>query len=181
MGVMAIRVDTPALAARTVATVAAFLLLVAPMGLTRAATAAGIFQQMIGSWRGDGSIKWYDGTSESMRCTAKNEVTDDGNKIAQTLTCANPSAGTPWKIRSNLTYRQAAGVINGTWSESNFGLSGHITGSANPSTIEARVTTTAQNVSVRVSVVTRGNEQSVILRVNTPEGLTEISVRMRKA
>jgi hypothetical protein len=151
------------------------------MGLTRAATAAGIFQQMAGSWRGDGAIRYYDGSRESMRCTAKNEVTDDGNKIKQVLTCANPSAGTPWKITSNLAYRQAAGVINGTWSESNYGFSGHITGSANSSKIEARVTTTTQNVSVRVSVVTGGDQQTVTLLVTTPEGLTEISVNMRKA
>ena len=38
------------------------------------------------------------------------------------------SAGAPWKITSNLAYRAAAGVVNGTWSETNYGLSGHVTG-----------------------------------------------------
>lgn len=161
--------------------VAAFLLLVASIGLTPAATAAGIFQQMTGMWRGDGSIRYYDGTKESLRCTAKNEVTDDGNKIAQVLTCANPSAGTPWKITSNLTYREVAGVISGSWSETNYGLSGHIAGSASNGRIDGQVSTTSQNISVRVSVVTSGNQQTVNLRVTTPEGLTEISVQMSKA
>jgi hypothetical protein len=178
---MAIRLDAPAVAARAVAVVAAFLLLVAPIGLTHAATAAGIFQHMGGMWRGDGSIKYYDGSHESMRCTAKNEVTDDGNKITQVLTCANPSAGTPWKITSNLTYREAAGVVNGSWSESNYGFAGHVTGRASSSKIEAQVSTTTANVSVRVSVLTSGNQQTVNMRVTTPEGLTEISVQMRKA
>lgn len=181
MGFMAIRLGAAALAARTMAVTAALLILVAPIGLTPAATAAGIFQQMTGMWRGDGSIKWYDGSTESLRCTAKNDVTDDGNKMAQVLTCANPSAGAPWKITSNLTYRQAAGVVNGSWRESHMGLSGQISGSANSSKIEALVSTATDNISVRVSVSTSGVQQTVNLEVRSPEGLTVISVQMRKA
>jgi len=158
----------------------AALLLCASVALAPAA-AAGIFAGMDGSWRGDGSVKWYNGESEGMRCRATNEVMEDGNKMQQTLTCANPSFGEPWRIKSNLTYRQAAGVINGSWSESNYGLSGSLTGSATSSKIDAEVKTTAQNVSVRLSVVTNNGQQIVSMRVRTPEGLTEISVRMRKA
>ena len=176
---MLFRQQAPARAARSALGLAA-LLLFASIEFAPAA-AAGIFAGMDGSWRGDGSVKWYNGESEGMRCRATNEVTDDGNKITQTLTCANPSFGEPWKIKSNLTYRQSAGVVNGSWSESNYGLSGSITGSASSNKIDAQVTTTAQNVSVRVSVVTQGGQQIVNMRVRTPEGLTEISVRMRKA
>jgi hypothetical protein len=158
----------------------AALLLCASVALAPA-VAAGIFAGMDGAWRGDGSVKWYNGESEGMRCRATNEVMEDGFKLRQTLTCANPSFGEPWRIKSNLTYRQAAGVINGSWSESNYGLSGSLTGSANASKIDAQVTTSAQNVSVRLSVVTNDGQQIVSMRVRTPEGLTEISVRMRKA
>lgn len=173
----------PGLAARAAAVFAAFLVLVGPAGLTSVASAAGIFEQMTGTWRGDGSVKWYDGTSESMRCTAENDVTNDGNKIEQTLTCANPSAGAPWRIKSSLSYNEAAGVITGDWSENNYGLNGRVTGSANTRNIEAQVSVTnTQNIrSVRVSVATNGNQQTVTMRITTPEGLTEVSVRMRRA
>jgi len=76
---------------------------------------------------------------------------------------------------------EAAGAVTGNWSENNYGLSGHITGSANTRNIEAQVTVSAQNISVRVSVSTSGSQQTVTLRVTTPEGLTEISVHMRRA
>ena len=181
MDSMAFRPVPRRLAARIIAALTAVIVLASPLGLVNSAGAVGIFQQMQGTWRGDGSVEWYDGTRESMRCTAKNEVTDNGNKIAQTLTCANPSAGAPWRIRSNLSYAEAAGAVSGTWSENNYGLSGHINGSANARNIDAQVSVSAQNVSVRVSVVTNGNRQTVIMRVTTPEGLTEISVNMSRA
>lgn len=177
---MAFRPVQRGLAARATAAFTAVLLLAAPTGLVPAAGAAGIFQQMQGTWRGDGSVEWYDGTRESMRCTAQNEVTDNGNKIAQTLTCANPSAGAPWRITSNLSYAESAGAVSGTWSENNYGLSGFINGSANARNINAQVSVSAQNVSVRVSVVTNGNRQTVTMSVTTPEGLTQVNVNMSR-
>jgi len=108
-------------------------------------------------------------------------VAEDGYKIEQTLTCANPSLGEPWKIKSSLAYREAAGVVVGTWSESKYGMSGNLTGRATISRIDAQVrTTTSSNVSVRVLVTTSGNQQAIVMKVASPEGLTEVSVTMRK-
>ncbi len=146
------------------------------------ALAAGIFAPMDGDWQGDGSITWYSGETERLRCKAANDVTDDGNKIEQTLTCANPSLGEPWKIKTSLSYRSAAGVVIGTWNESKYGMKGNITGPASGSKIDARVRPVgSNNVSVRVLVTTSDGQQVVVLKVQTPEGLTEISVTMRKA
>lgn len=143
--------------------------------------AAGIFAAMSGAWRGDGSIRWYSGETERIRCKATNDVAEDGYKIEQTLTCANPSLGEPWRIKSSLAYREAAGVVVGTWSESKYGMSGNLTGRATISRIDAQVrTTTSSNVSVRVLVTTSGNQQAIVLKVASPEGLTEVSVTMRK-
>lgn len=177
---MAIRLGAPALAAKTVATVAAFLILLAPMGLAPSAMAAGIFQQMTGTWRGNGSIKWYDGTNESLRCTATNEVSDGGNKLNQVLKCASASGSAPLNIITDLSYRESAGVVVGNWRETNYKWGGHISGSANARRIDARVSMTDGNVSVRISVVTNGGQQTVTLSVTSPEGLTEISAQMRK-
>ena len=101
-----------------VASVAAALCLcVAPLGEPTAAAAAGIFAVMDGNWQGDGSIKWYSGESEPIRCKSTNDVASDGYQLKQTLTCANPSLGEPWKINTDISYREAAGVIIGTWNE----------------------------------------------------------------
>jgi hypothetical protein len=177
-GIMAIRLGAPALAAKTVAIVAAFLILLAPIGFAPAAAAAGIFQQMTGTWRGNGSIKWYDGQNESLRCTATNEVKDDGNKLNQVLKCA--SRDNNLNIITDLSYRSAAGVVVGNWRETNFKWGGHISGTANARRINARVSMTDGNVSVRISVVTNGGQQTVTLSITSPEGLTEISAQMRK-
>jgi hypothetical protein len=165
-----------------VASVAAALCLcVAPLGEPTAAAAAGIFAVMDGNWQGDGSIKWYSGESEPIRCKSTNNVASDGYQLKQTLTCANPSLGEPWKINTDISYREAAGVIIGTWNESRYGLSGQITGRANQTKIDARVrTVTNNNIAVHVQVTTSGTQQMVNLEVTTPEGLTQISVNLKK-
>ena len=179
---MAIRSDLSARTAKAVAVVTTLVLLVAPVGLTAAAVAAGIFQSMDGSWRGDGSIKWYDGTTESLRCTAKNDVTDDGNKLNQDLKCASASGSAPLNIVTDISYRAAAGVVVGTWYEKNYfkGGGGHISGSATGSKISALVSIPSSNISVHVSVITSGGQQTVTMSITSPEGQTEISAKMRK-
>ncbi len=176
---MAIRY-TSALAAKLVPAFVALFLLAGPLAPATAASAAGIFLGMDGSWRGNGSIKYTNGQSEGMTCIAKNEVTDDGNKIQQTLTCAFASGGDKLVIKSNLTYRHAAGVVVGNWSESSYGVGGQISGTANANRIIASVKTTSQNLSVAVEVVTRGGQQTVTLRPTNLD-VTEVVVRLDKS
>jgi hypothetical protein len=146
------------------------------------ALASGIFASMSGDWSGDGTITWYSGETEQMRCKATNSVAEDGYKLAQTLTCANPSIGEPWKIKSDLAYREAAGIVVGSWSESKYGMNGDLSGRASPSKIDAQVRTRSNsNISVQVVVLTNGDQQSVVMKVTSPEGLTEIAVTMKKA
>jgi hypothetical protein len=146
------------------------------------AAAAGIFAAMGGAWQGDGSITWYTGETERLHCKATNDIAEDGYKIGQTLICANASLGEPWKITSSLSYREAAGVVVGSWSESKYGMAGNLSGRASVSKIDARVRVASNsNVSVQVIVTTNGNQQKVVMKVTSPEGLTEIAVDMRKA
>ncbi len=165
-----------------IASIAAVLCIgVAPLGEPTAAASAGIFAVMDGNWQGDGSIKWYSGESELIRCKSANDVADDGYHLKQSLTCANPSLGEPWKINTDIAYREAAGVIIGTWNESRYGLNGQISGRANQTKIDAVVkTASSSNIAVRVSVTTSSSQQVVSLNVTTPEGLTVISVTLHK-
>ncbi len=157
-------------AAPVAACVAAVVLFAAP-----AASAAGLFSQMDGDWRGKGSVIYSGGQSEGMTCKATYEVTDDGNKIKQDLVCAFASGGAPLKITSDITYRVAAGVINGYWREGSYGLSGSLMGRASRNKITAQVSTTSANLSVEVEVVTQGGQQTVTLR---PTGLDVREVRV---
>lgn len=159
----------------------AMLFLLAPTVGLATASAAGIFSGMAGAWRGDGSIKYVNGQSEGMRCTAENDVSDDGNKVLQVLTCAFASGGSPLKIRTDISYREAAGVVKGFWSESSYGVHGEITGNIRGGTIRARVKpSTTQNITVDVEVVTQGATQTITLHP-TNYDVKEVSVRLRKS
>jgi hypothetical protein len=168
-------------AARPLAVATALTWLAASSAFEPAAS-AGFFQHLAGSWRGEGTLEWFDGTSEGLRCNAENEATDGGNKLNLVLKCASPNLAAPLNIVTDITYRAAAAVFTGTWQETSLlRWSGRISGSAKGNRIDARVSiTTIQNISVRMSVTASGGQQVVILSATSPEGLTEVTVRMRK-
>jgi hypothetical protein len=159
---------------------AALVMFVGSLGIAPAAVASGIFLGMDGSWRGDGAIKYTSGESESMTCVAKNEVSDDGNKIKQVLTCAFASGGDKLKVTSDLSYRAAAGVVVGHWRESSYGVNGQISGTATSTKITAQVKSTSQNLSIGVEVVMNGGQQLVTLRPTNLD-VTEARVLLSKS
>jgi hypothetical protein len=140
--------------------------------------AAGLFAGMEGSWRGEGSLKWSTGENERMRCTAKYEVEEDGNKLVQNLTCATDS--TRLVVKSAITYKPDAGVITGSWSETGYGINGWVTGTAGVGSIQANVQSSDKDFNAKVSVVTRGGEQIVKI-IPTNLDVTEVSVTMQRA
>ncbi len=142
-----------------------------------AAAAAGLFDGMGGAWKGDGSIAWTTGETEHMRCTAKYEVQKEGNRIVQGLTCATDS--TRLIIKSTITYNPAAGAITGDWSETSYGINGYVTGTANATSVNALVQSTDHRFTAKVTVITRGTDQTVTI---APQGLdvTNVAVKLKR-
>ncbi len=158
-------------------TVVAAAFLVASWATTApGVAAAGLFTNLAGSWRGDGSIGWSTGETERIRCTAIYEVERDGNKLLQNLTCATDS--TRLIIKSDITYNPSAGAISGTWTETSYGVNGRVTGSANAAKIQAIVQSTDKRFTARVTVVTRGDVQTVTITSDLE--LKEVSVELRR-
>jgi hypothetical protein len=153
------------------------VLLIFSHGMPSQSHAAGIFSGLGGSWRGDGSIKWTNGETERIRCQGAYRVGSGGNQIEQKLTCASDS--TKLSVEADITYNPEAGVITGSWSETGYGVGGWVSGTANATTINARVRSGDNKFNARVSVVTRGARQTVSIR---PQGLdvTEVSVTLRR-
>ncbi len=139
--------------------------------------AAGLFDGLAGSWKGDGSIGWTSGETEHIRCTAKYEVDGGGNKLTQNLTCATDS--TRLVVKSDISYNPSAGAITGTWSETNYGINGRVTGSANAARIKAIVQSGDRRFTARVTVTTNGGNQTVTI---APEGIdvTEVNVTLKR-
>ena len=143
----------------------------------QAASAAGLFTDMAGSWRGEGWVTWSTGETEILRCTATYEVEDEGNKIEQNLTCATDT--TKLVVKSTISFRPAAGAIVGTWSETTYGVNGRVSGSASQGRIQALVQSGDKKFTARVNVTTRGGEQTVTISPQNIE-LAEVSVTLKK-
>lgn len=154
------------------------LMLSAWLALLAPAAAAGLFVGMEGSWRGEGTIDWKTGESERMRCTAKYEVENDGNKLIQSLTCATDS--TRLVIKSTINYNPDAGAVTGTWAETSYGITGFVTGIAGPGKVQAQVKSADNRFTARVNVTMRGAEQDVSILPRNFD-VTEVAVTLRRS
>jgi hypothetical protein len=154
---------------------AAFLALGATMFSELASAEEGLFAGLAGSWRGEGSLKWATGENERMRCTAKYEVTEDGNKIEQDMVCATDS--TRLVVKSDITYRPAAGVITGQWSERGYGINGWVTGTAKTGSIDANVESRDKSFSAKVGIMMQEGSQIVTIQPKNLD-VTEALVTM---
>jgi hypothetical protein len=141
------------------------------------APAAGLFEGMQGSWRGEGKIDWKTGETERMRCTAKYRVESEGNKLTQNLTCATDS--TRLVIESTIKYNPDAGAVTGDWAETSYGIRGFVTGNAGPGKVQAQVKSADNKFTARVSVLLRGSEQEVSIKPQNFD-VTEVAVTLRR-
>lgn len=120
--------------------------------------AAGPFTNLAGSWSGGGQIAMADGNTEQLRCRASYNTDGSGNALRLNLRCA--SASYNFELGSDVTYE--GGQLSGRWSEASRNVSGSVSGTATTSQIQA--TASGQNFSANLSLVTRGNRQTVSIR-----------------
>ena len=102
-----------------------------------------------------------DGSSERIRCKATYAVGEAGHGLNQTLTCASDSY--KFNLTSNVTAQGSA--ISGTWSETSRNINGAIEGRAAGGAIQ--VIANAPGFSANISLTTRGNKQSVVIRAES--------------
>jgi hypothetical protein len=82
-------------------------------------------------------------------------------------------------VKSDITYKPAAGVITGTWSETSYGINGWVSGNAGTGRISALVESREKTFSAKVSVVTNGSEQVVKIEPRNLE-VTEVEVTLQR-
>jgi hypothetical protein len=125
------------------------------------AQAGGPFAGMAGVWSGGGTVTLDDGSTERIRCRATYAVGGGGTGLQQTLTCASDSY--KFNLASNVTAQGSA--ISGTWSETSRNINGNIEGRSGPGVIQ--VVASAPGFSANISLTTRGNKQSVVIRAES--------------
>ena len=132
------------------------------------------FAGLTGSWSGNGKITANNGASERIRCRGTYRASESGSTLALRLRCAGDSY--KFEIASDINYD--GGSISGSWSETTRQVHGSISGRATANHITAQ--TSAVGFNAAVSIATRGNSQSVIIRSPGSE-ISEVSVSMARA
>jgi hypothetical protein len=142
--------------------IAAAATLVAALALPSASYAqSGPFTGMAGVWSGGGTVTLDDGSTERIRCRATYAVGNGGNGLNQSLTCASDSYR--FNLASNVV--ASGGSLSGTWSESSRGVTGSLEGRGANGNFQ--VIASAPGFTANISLTTRGNRQSVLIRAES--------------
>jgi hypothetical protein len=139
-------------------TFAAATLLAAALSGSASYAQSGPFAGMAGNWSGGGSVTLDDGSTERIRCRASYAVGAGGNGLNQNLLCASDSY--KFDLRSNVIAE--GGSLSGTWSESSRGVNGTLQGRGAGGNFQ--VVASAAGFGASISLTTRGNKQSVVIR-----------------
>lgn len=126
---------------------------------------AGPFANMAGSWSGTGSLIMANGAEERLRCRASYNVGGGGSAMRLGLRCASPG----YNFDLGGEVESDGRAISGSWSETTRNANGTVAGRVNGDRIE--VVARGAGFSASLSLVTRGNRQSVTIQ---PQG-TEVS------
>jgi hypothetical protein len=130
----------------------------------------GPFTGMSGNWSGGGTLTLDDGSTERIRCRATYAVGAGGNGLNQTLTCASDSY--KFNLASNVMAQGA--TISGTWSESTRNVAGTLEGRAGNGVFN--VIASAAGFTANITLTTRGNKQSVLIKSDTALRSANISL-----
>ena len=122
---------------------------------------SGPFAGLAGVWSGGGTVTLDDGSSERIRCRATYAVGNGGNGLNQSLSCASDSYR--FNLASNVI--ASGGSLSGTWSESGRGITGSLEGRGSNGNFQ--VIASAPGFTASISLTTRGNKQSVVIRAES--------------
>jgi hypothetical protein len=153
---------------RLIFAVAAFFM--ATMAGSASYAQSGPFAGMAGNWAGGGTVTLDDGSSERLRCRASYAVGAGGNGLNLSLTCASDSY--KFDLRANVVTE--GGALSGTWSESGRGVTGTLEGRGANGNFQ--VLASAAGFTAHISLTTRGNKQSVVIRSESAFRAANISL-----
>jgi hypothetical protein len=131
---------------------------------------SGPFAGMAGIWSGAGTVTLDDGSTERLRCRATYAVGLGGNGLNQSLTCASDSY--KFNLSSNVVAQGS--TLSGTWNETTRSINGTLDGRGAAGNFQ--VVANAPGFTANISLTTRGNRQSVVIRSDTSFRSASISL-----
>jgi hypothetical protein len=135
--------------------------------LSTGACADALFDGLLGSWGGSGQIRYDDGKSENIKCTAY--YTGGGDKLRLAIRCRGDQAEV--EIRGELTTQGEK--LAGTWEERTFNAAGEASGRLAGDKMTLAVT--GGGFSGAMTVTTAGAKQVVTI---STEGIKMRSVNV---
>jgi hypothetical protein len=123
---------------------------------------SGPFAGLAGNWSGGGTVTLDDGSSERIRCRASYAVSAGGSGLNQNLTCASDSY--KFNLSSNVV-ADGSGTLSGTWSETSRGVNGSLQGRGGNGNFQ--FVASAPGFNANITLTTRGNRQSVVIRAES--------------
>ncbi len=123
-------------------------------------TFATSFQDLAGTWRGNGRVQLLSGQSEALSCKAYFTAKDAGSELGIALACASASN----KIDLRAALAQSGEAISGSWEERSFNSTGSVAGTFSADridltidgTIKATMSITLEGKSQLISIATDG-------------------------
>jgi hypothetical protein len=140
---------------------AAVTLLAASVASSASHAQSGPFAGMAGNWSGGGTVTLDDGSSERIRCRSSYAVGAGGNGLNLTLTCASDS----YKFNLTANVVSEGGTLSGTWSEASRNVNGNLEGRGTSGNVQ--VIASAPGFSSNITLTTRGNKQSVVMKAES--------------
>jgi hypothetical protein len=134
---------------------------------------SGPFAGMGGVWGGEGVVTLDDGSTERIRCRATYAIGPGGTGLNLTLLCASDSY--KFDLAGNVISDR--GELSGTWRESSRGITGSLQGRGANGNFQ--VIASAAGFRANLSLSTRGNRQSVLIRAENGFRGASISLSRR--
>jgi len=137
---------------------------------------AGPFDNLSGSWGGEGLLSLSSGSNERLVCRATYTVNNGGNELVQDLRCASDSYALD--VASTVTYAPDSDALEGIWEVTNYGVGGSLSGVLSGGWVSAWVRGNGFLALVQISM--GSSVQNVVIK---PDGfdVTEVTVTMQKS
>jgi hypothetical protein len=131
------------------------------------------FVAMAGAWSGGGTLTTSSGERNRLRCRANYSAGHGGKSLRLSIRCASDSYN--FDLSSNVVDRN--GRIYGDWRESNYSVSGTVSGRLSGDRIQAMAK--GDSFSAGLALTTHGNRQSVSI---TPRAtfITGVHIALHK-
>jgi hypothetical protein len=134
---------------------------------------SGPFAPFAGEWRGTGRVETSDGKTETISCRARYDISEEGEKLTQSLVCASDSYR--FDIQSDASAE--GDRVTGNWQETTRNVGGPLRGQVGSGDFEGAVD--GPGFTATISLRSNGRRQAVEIRPQS-QAITAVTITMKR-